>query len=122
MLHKIQLTGLKVWGYHGVYDHERAYGQEFVIDAAVWVDGSRAALTDNIGHTVNYGTLARILAEDAKKDPVDLLETLAERLLGKVMEIGGGSISKASVTVHKPNAPIDYEFTDVSVTVEAERG
>jgi dihydroneopterin aldolase len=122
MLHKIELTGLKVWGYHGVFDHERAYGQDFVIDASVWVDASMAALTDNLGHTVNYGTLARVLAEDAKKDPVDLLETLAERLLSKVMEIGGGSISKARVTVHKPQAPIGYEFTDVSVTVEAERG
>jgi dihydroneopterin aldolase len=122
MLHKIELTGLKVWGYHGVFDHERAYGQDFVIDAAVWVDASKAAASDDLGQTVNYGILAQTLAEDAKHNPVDLLETLAERLLSKVMEMGGGSISKARVTVHKPQAPIGYEFTDVSVTVEADRG
>jgi dihydroneopterin aldolase len=122
MLHKIQLTGLRVHGYHGVFEFERAYGQTFIIDASVWLDASAAASSDDLAKTLNYGSLADLLVEDAKANPVDLLETLAERLLVKVMEFGGPVVTKASVTVHKPEAPIPHEFDDVSVTVEAQRG
>ena len=99
---KISIRGLKVYAHHGVFDFEKAYGQDFFIDADVWIDGA-----------------------DAKTNPVDLLETLASRLLTLVMGFGGGDqtgiVKKAKVTVHKPNAPIDHEFSDVSVTVKAKR-
>jgi dihydroneopterin aldolase len=62
---------------------------------------------------------------NAKANPVDLLETLATRLLELVMSFGGGAetgiVKKAKITVHKPQAPIDHEFSDVSVTVRAKR-
>jgi dihydroneopterin aldolase len=125
MSHKITLTGLRVFGYHGVFDFERQNGQDFFIDCSIWIDGTKAALNDDLAQTVNYADLAKALVEDSKSEPVDLLETLAQRLLDMVMNLGGGDatgmIRKATVTVHKPNAPIVYDFEDVSVTVEAER-
>ena len=73
----------------------------------------------------NYADLAKLLVENAKGEPVDLLETLAARLLDMVMNMGGGDatglVRKAKITVHKPNAPIVYDFEDVSVTVKASR-
>ena len=125
MRHQIQLTGLRVFGYHGVFDFERQNGQDFYIDCSVWIDGTKAALNDDLAKTVNYADLAKALVENAKSEPVDLLETLAQRLLEMVMNLGGGDatgmIQKAKVTVHKPNAPIVYDFSDVSVTVKAKR-
>jgi dihydroneopterin aldolase len=122
MMHRIDLTGLRVFAYHGALEFERQYGQTFVIDASVWLDASAAAAGDDLTKTLNYATLADLLVANAKTNPVDLLETLAERLLAEVMDFGGSTIRKAAITVHKPEAPIQHEFSDVSVTVEAERG
>ena len=122
---KVSIRGLKVYAHHGVFDFEKAYGQDFFIDADVWIDGEAAAANDDLAQTVNYGELANALVADAKTNPVDLRETLASRLLTLVMGFGGGDqtgiVKKAKVTVHKPNAPIDHEFSDVSVTVKAKR-
>ena len=122
---KISVRGLRVYAHHGVFDFERAYGQDFFIDCDVWLDAEAAAANDDLAKTVNYGQLANALVENAKQNPVDLLETLATRLLDEVMAFGVGDatqiVRKAKVTVHKPNAPIEHEFSDVSVTVKAKR-
>jgi len=121
MLHKIAITGLRVFAHHGVFDFERQNGQDFYIDAAIWVDGDKAAFTDDLNNTAHYGDLAKGLVELTKNDPVDLLETLAQRLLDYALNFGGGKVLKAKITVHKPGAPIPYEFEDVSITVKAKR-
>ncbi len=125
MATKISIRGLRVFAHHGVFEFERAYGQDFFIDCDVWVDAEAAAANDDLAATVNYGALADALVANAKTDPVDLLETLASRLLALVLDFGGGAttgiVRKAKVTVHKPNAPINHEFADVSVTVKGKR-
>lgn len=120
---KIKLTGLRVFAHHGVFDFERANGQEFLIDATVWVAKQQAGFADNLANTVHYGELADLLVENVKSEPVDLIETLAERLLNLVLHFGGENspVTKAKITVHKPNAPIAHEFADVSVTVHGKR-
>jgi dihydroneopterin aldolase len=121
MQHKIAITGLRVFAHHGVFDFERQNGQDFYIDAAIWVDGDKAAFTDDLNNTAHYGDLAKGLVELTKNDPVDLLETLAQRLLDYALNFGGGKVLKAKITVHKPGAPIPYEFEDVSITVKAKK-
>lgn len=125
MAHKIKIKGLRVYAHHGVFDFERQNGQDFYIDVTVWVGGN-STLTDDLNHTVHYGDLAKALVEAAKNQPVDLVETLAQRLLDLTLNFGGGALSglvrKAKVTVHKPNAPIPYDFDDVSVTLKGKNG
>ena len=38
MADRIELRGLTVRGHHGVFDHERRDGQDFIIDVTVWID------------------------------------------------------------------------------------
>ena len=121
MRHKITITGLRVFAHHGVFDFERQNGQDFYIDATIWIDGDKAAFSDDLNHTAHYGDLAKGLVELTKNDPVDLLETLAQRLLDYALNFGGGKVLKAKITVHKPGAPIPYEFEDVSITVKAKK-
>ena len=120
---KIKLTGLRVFAHHGVFDFERQNGQDFYIDATVWVDKKELEFSDDLSRTVHYGDLAKALVDNVKQQPVDLLETLAQRLLDLVLNWAGpaGPVVKAEITVHKPNAPIVYEFNDVSVTVKGKR-
>jgi dihydroneopterin aldolase len=113
---RLRLTGLRVRGHHGVLPEERRDGQEFVVDVVLHLDLSRAAATDDVADTVHYGELAERLAAVVAGEPVDLIETLAQRLAEVCLE--PPQVERAEVTVHKPSAPIPVSFTDVSVTVE----
>jgi dihydroneopterin aldolase len=119
MSDRISLTGLRVRGTHGVFAHEREEGQDFVVDVVLEVDTRPAAASDDLADTVDYGALASALAAVVGGEPVDLLETLAARLV--VVCLADARVGAAEVTVHKPQAPIPLTFGDVSVWVRRER-
>ncbi|HEY7010745.1 MAG TPA: dihydroneopterin aldolase [Jatrophihabitantaceae bacterium] len=119
MADRISLTGLTVRGFHGVYDDERREGQDFVVDVVLDLDIEPAAATDDVAQTVHYGELAQALAEVVAGEPVNLIETLAHRLADVCL--ADARVSAATVTVHKPQAPIPLRFTDVAVTVTRTR-
>jgi dihydroneopterin aldolase/dihydroneopterin aldolase/2-amino-4-hydroxy-6-hydroxymethyldihydropteridine diphosphokinase len=98
---------------------ERELGQEFVVDAVIWLDASPAARDDDVALTVHYGELAETLAGIVGGPPVDLIETLAHRLVDACLSYD--RVMRAQVTVHKPAAPIPLVFTDVAVTVTRDR-
>ena len=115
----IELTGLRVHGRHGVYDHERREGQTFVVDVRLEIDTAAAARSDDLSDTVNYAGLAEALAEVVSGEPVNLIETLADRLA--VVCLADRRVSAVDVTVHKPEAPIPLSFSDVAVRVRREQ-
>ena len=119
-LDRIQLSGLTVFGRHGVFPAERRDGQDFVVDVALHLDTRAAAAHDDLTRTVHYGELAQALADVVRGEPVDLLETLAARLA--VVALADPLVQVADVTVHKPAAPIAERFADVAVTVRRARG
>jgi dihydroneopterin aldolase len=116
----IVLTGLRARGRHGVYEFERASGQEFVVDVSLEVDLAPAGRSDDVVDTVHYGELAEKLIAVVIGEPVHLIETLASRLADVCL--ADGRVSAATVTVHKPQAPIPHEFSDVAVTIRRVRG
>ena len=115
MRDRIALRGLRVRGFHGVLPAEREQGQDFLVDAVLHVDVLEAAASDDLEDTVDYGALALQLAEVVAGEPVDLLETLAQRLADVCL--AHGLVERAEVTVHKPSAPIPLDFADVAVSV-----
>ncbi|WP_072314994.1 dihydropteroate synthase [Agrococcus sp. Marseille-P2731] len=116
---EIALTGIRARGHHGVLPQERRDGQEFVVDARLELDLSGAIASDDVGDTVHYGELAEQLVDAVERDPLDLIETLADRLAEVCL--AHPLVRRASVTVHKPAAPIAVPFDDVAVTVHRER-
>jgi dihydroneopterin aldolase len=115
----ISLSGLRARGRHGVYPAERETGQDFVVDVRLEVDLAPAARTDDVADTVHYGELAGALVAVVGGEPVNLIETLAGRLLDVCL--ADPRVSAATVTVHKPQAPIPHEFGDVAVTLHRRR-
>jgi dihydroneopterin aldolase len=115
----IILRGLKARGFHGVYPQERAEGQEFIVDAVLELDLRAAAASDDVADTVHYGELSGRLVDVLTGGPVNLIETLAERLAAVCL--ADARVAAATVTVHKPQAPIPHEFADVAVTVRRTR-
>jgi len=112
---RITLTGVRVRAHHGVFDFEREQGQEFVIDVAVAVDLAAAASGDDLDSTVHYGELAEAVVAAVERDPVDLIETVAERVAA--VALAYPAVEEVEVTVHKPEAPITVPFSDVAVTI-----
>ncbi len=115
MLDRISIVGLRVRGRHGVFDHERATGQDFVVDAALWLDTTAAAAADDLGLTADYGAITDRLAAIVGGEPVALIETLADRLAKACL--ADPVVEEAEVTVHKPHAPVSQPVTDVAVTI-----
>jgi 7,8-dihydroneopterin aldolase/epimerase/oxygenase len=119
MLDKISITGLRARGRHGVYEHERKTGQEFVVDAVLWLDTAPAAKADELSLTADYGSIAGKLAEIVAGEPVALIETLAHRLADACL--ADQAVREAEITVHKPEAPVAQQVADIAVTIRRSR-
>ena len=116
---RVALRGLKARGYHGVFQHEREEGQTFIVDLTLGLDTRPAAADDDLAKTVHYGTVAEEVVGIVEGEPVNLIETLAERIAQACLQHEG--VQEVEVSVHKPSAPITVPFDDVTVTITRSR-
>ncbi|WP_343601863.1 dihydroneopterin aldolase [Mycobacterium sp.] len=119
MTDRIELRGLTVHGRHGVFEHERADGQEFVVDITVWIDLAAAAASDDLADTYDYGVLAQRAADIVAGPARNLIEAVAGEIAEDVMN--DERVHAVEVTVHKPAAPIPQAFGDVAVVARRSR-
>ena len=119
MTDRIELRGLTVRGHHGVFEHERRNGQEFVVDITVWIDLDRAAASDDLTDTLDYGALAARVTDIVGGPARNLIETVAAEVADDVM--GDERVHAVEVVVHKPQAPIPLALNDVAVTIRRSR-
>ncbi len=119
MTDELTLRGIECFGHHGVFDHERRDGQTFVIDLTLGFDTAPAAASDDLRDTVDYGSLIASVIAAVERDPVDLIETLAQRIADVCLL--DGRVEYAKVTIHKPDAPIEATFSDVTLTISRKR-
>lgn len=112
---ELAVLGIECFGHHGVFEFEKREGQTFVIDLALGVDTSAAAASDDLQDTVDYGSLVAAVKNAVEQDPVDLIETLAQRIADVCLL--DARVEWARVTVHKPDAPIEATFRDVALTI-----
>jgi dihydroneopterin aldolase len=116
---RIAVRGLRAHAHHGVYAREREQGQLFRVDAVLEVNTRPAAASDDLELTVNYAELAQRLHAVLVGEPVDLLETLAQRLAHVCL--AHPLVDAVEITVHKPEADLGVPFDDVTVTIQRER-
>lgn len=116
---RISLTGLRAHGRHGVLAEEKRDGHDFLLDISLELDTAPAARADALGRTVSYAEVAHVAADVVGGESLDLIETLAQRIADAVLA-AHVLVRAVEVTVHKPTAPIDLPFADVSVTIRRE--
>ena len=112
---ELAVAGIECFAHHGVFDHEKRDGQVFLIDLVLGLDTRSAAASDNLHDTVDYGSLVAHVKAAVESDPVDLIETVAQRISDVCLL--DDRVEWARVTVHKPGAPIDATFADVTLTI-----
>jgi dihydroneopterin aldolase len=74
---RLLLEDVRFYGHHGVTKAEQDLGVWFSVDVALAVDLAPAALSDDLGTTVDYGAVARRIVELGTGGRVNLLERLA---------------------------------------------
>lgn len=116
---RIELRGLRVRGHHGVFEHEKRDGQDFVVDVTVWMDLAPAAASDDLADTLHYGELAERAAAIVAGEPCDLIETVSARIADDVLT--DPRVQAVEVVLHKPQAPIPLDFADVAVVARRSR-
>jgi dihydroneopterin aldolase len=115
----IEVRGLAVHAHHGVHQHEQEHGQRFLLDLALVPRSALACETDRLADAVSYGDAARLAVEIATSRRFDLIERLAAHIADGLL--ARLPLERATVTVHKPEAPLGLDFDDVSVTVSRVR-
>src|SRR3954465_6483438 len=112
MTDRIELVGLRARGFHGVLEHERRDGQDFVVDVGLDVDTSAAAATHDLTPTGDYGALAESVAPVVTGEPVDLIETLAQRVADICLHDPRALAVDAAA--HQPSAPVRDPAEDIT--------
>ena len=112
----IRITGIKGFGYHGVFEAERANGQDFYVDVELEVDLTRASVSDDVKDTINYAEVTDLVVEEITTNPVSLIEKLAGRISERI-KFTFAQVARVTVTVQKPQAPVAADVKDISVTI-----
>lgn len=120
MTDRIHLRGVEAFGYHGVLPDEKRDGQPFVVDVVMELDLATVGGSDALDDTVSYAEIAGEVVSRITGPSFDLIERLAEVVADDVLR--HRLVDAATVTVHKPQAPVGHPFTDVAVEVHRTRG
>lgn len=116
----VELRGVRANGRHGVLAHEKVEPQPFVVDVDLETDLSWAGASDALGDTTSYADVAADIVARLTGPGVDLIERLAHLIAGDCLR--HELVEAATVTVHKPQAPVGVEFGDVAVRVRRGQG
>jgi dihydroneopterin aldolase len=120
MKDRIFITGLMLHAYHGVMPHEAKVGQTFSLDIVLDIDLSAAARSDKVRDTVSYDKVVACASKSFLRQRFRLIESAGGSVADAVLAEFPRVLS-ATVTVHKPHAPIAATFSDVGVTLTRTR-
>ncbi|NMW65131.1 2-amino-4-hydroxy-6-hydroxymethyldihydropteridine diphosphokinase [Mobiluncus mulieris] len=115
----ITLRGIHTLAIHGVLDFEHHQPQDFLVDVSLWFDSRPAARVDDLALTVDYSEVATKVQAVLGGKSRALIERLADNIAMRILE--DEQILAVDVTVHKPHAPLDVEFQDVSICIHRTR-
>lgn len=113
---EIRIKRLEVYAHHGVYPEETREGQTFVVNATLYTDTRRAGLADALEFSTDYGAVCQFITEWMQEHTCLLLEAVAEKLAKEIL-LKYDLITKVSLEICKPQAPIPLPFETVSVKV-----
>lgn len=119
MTDRVDLKGIEVYAKHGVLEVEQTQAQIFLVDVIAYLDLSPAGISDDLNDTLDYGELALEVREVVGSESHALIERVAASVADVVL--AHNRVERTVVTIHKPDAPVDMVFSDISVTIDRTR-
>lgn len=113
---RIHVTGMRFYGYHGVFAEETKLGQRFNVDLSIGLALAEAGRTDDLTKSVNYAELYEATKRVIEGEPLQLVEALADRIAKAVFALDE-RIQEASIKVIKPDPPIAGHYEHVAVEI-----
>jgi len=120
MSDRIFIKGLALHAYHGVMPHEGKVGQTFSLDLELNIDLSVAARSDRVANTVSYDKAVTCASDAFCAQRFRLIEAAAGAVADALLSTFQ-LVRAATVTIHKPHAPIAATFDDVGITLTRAR-
>ena len=111
----IELKGLTFHAFHGCFDFEREVGTDYLVDFEAELDISKAAESDKLEDTLDYGRVCDIIAEQMDT-PSNLLENVAGRII-KAVRADYPEVGHIRLRISKMYPPVEG-LDSATLTVE----
>lgn len=112
----ITIEKLKIFAHHGVFEHETVNGQNFYVNAKLYLDTEYAGISDDLDRSVDYGQVCRLIETVMTRRNYQLIEAAAQAIAAAILQ-EYALVQSVEIELCKPEAPIGMEFGSVSVTI-----
>lgn len=112
----VRLQRMIFYGFHGVSRAERETGRRYEVDCELVFDFGKAGESDDLKDTINYTHVYDMIEKVLTTDHVQLLETLATRLVNRLLE--KFPVKEVTVRVRKmiPPIPGNLDYIEVELS------
>lgn len=116
----ILMLGMVFHGHVGVLDIEKQNGQAFEVDITIYCRRLAAVNSDQLTETIDYGDAYQLVRQIVESARCDLIERLAG-MIAEVLFDRYPLAQAAEITVRKPEAPINGQFSAMGIKIYRER-
>ncbi len=117
--YKIQLEGIRFRARHGVSKAERDLPQDFVVSLEVELPISALPRSDALSRVFDYDKLASLVVDEGTRASYKLLESLADRLISRVL--ADTPATAVLVRVKKFGPPTSASVDAVAIELRGKR-
>jgi 7,8-dihydroneopterin aldolase/epimerase/oxygenase len=117
--YRIRMAGIRFRARHGVTRAERGLAQDFTVDVDLDLPLAELPQKDELRDVFDYDRIATVVVEEGTKGSYRLLETLAQRLVARLLE--DTPALAVGVKVRKFAPPTDASVEHVAIELEATR-
>lgn len=82
---KICIEELKIFAHHGVFEHENINGQNFYVNAVLYVDTESAGISDMLERSVDYGSVCKLIENVMTENTYQLIEAAAQAVASAIL-------------------------------------
>ncbi len=118
--YRILLEGIRFRARHGASRAERDLPQDFVVNLAVALPVSALPRSDSRARVFDYDQLASLVVDEGTRVSYKLLETLAERLIARIL--ADTPAVAVQVQVKKFGPPTSASVDAVAIELTGKRG
>ncbi|RMF24685.1 MAG: dihydroneopterin aldolase [Cyanobacteria bacterium J083] len=101
---RIEVSGIRCYGYTGYLAEERTLGQWFEVDLTMQVDLTQAGQSDQLTDTLDYRQAIAIVKNQIQNSRFHLIEKLAQVIAAEILQLE--LVTQVRVRLTKVAAPI----------------